>query len=174
MNEKAFSLWKDEKQYIRIYNHGRVDKVYSIYLRMVMHIWVDSTNFHGTRWLQPKKYSWSNPNQKQVPRSLYIWENNQIGHFSLYMYLLPFHTYSAFNAGADFNQWFYSSLGHRDFSISSWILLHKVFFVHWKAVELAPREPIEFIKPVSTKLCWLSYENKWEPGNLWSFMTQNP
>lgn len=38
MNEKAFSLWKDEKQYIRIYNHGRVDKVYSIYLRMVMHI----------------------------------------------------------------------------------------------------------------------------------------
>lgn len=100
-----------------------------------------------------QKYSWSILNQKQVPRRLHVCENNPAGHF--HTNVSSSCSCSAFDVEADFNRWVYISLGHRGFSISSWILLHKVFFVYGKVEELAPCEPVKFIKPARTKLFWL-------------------
>lgn len=142
-----------EKTYIGVYNHEREDEVYSIYLGLMIQIRVNPINFHSTRWLQPRSIPDQSSIKSKFPGLFTFVKIMQLDIFTINVSSSL--SCSAFDVGTDFNQWFYSYLGHRGFSISSWILLHKVFFVDWKAGELAPCEPVEFIKPASTKLCWL-------------------
>lgn len=152
MNEKGFSLWK-EKVYMGVYNYEREDKICNICLGLIPQIWVNPVNFHSTRELQPRSIPDQSLIKGKFPGDLTF---VKIIHLDiLAMNVSSSLSCSAFDLEANFDQWFYSSFGHRGFCISSWILLHKVFFVHWKAGELAPCEPVEFIKPASTNLSWL-------------------
>lgn len=150
---KRLFLCGKRKPFIRVYNHEREDEVCSIYLGLMIQIWVNPINFHGTTWLQSR----SIPDQSLIKRK-FSWEFTFLKIIQLDIFTINASSSlscSAFYVRANFNPWFYSSLRHKAFSISSWILLHNVFFVHWKARELAPCEPVEFIKPANTKLSWL-------------------
>lgn len=150
MNEKGLSLWKEKKHTLG--STTMKEKVKAA--ACICGWWYDMRKPYYFPWYKrtaTQKYSWPILNQKQVARRLHICENNPAAHFH-YKRIFSMFT---FDVEADFNQLVYSSLGHRGFSISSWILLHKVFFVYWKVGELAPCEPVKFIKPARTKLFWL-------------------
>lgn len=150
---KGFFFVEREKVYLGICNPEREDEVCSICLGLVLQVWVNPANFHGTRELQPRGLSDQSLIKGKFPGDLTFVKIIQLD--VLAINVSSSLSCSAFYLGADFDQCFYSSLGHRGFCISSWILLHKVFFVHWEAGELAPCEPVEFIKPASTNLSWL-------------------